>query len=153
MFRFVKTLGGHRQRVLQGRLFTEVKLRGSLKYWSVTCLIDCLLGKVSGAHREAWGKGSGHLVNDKAWWTLRGWRKDLLHDKCGLSARCAGPVTSGDDIRSAEYIFWIIQNMYYIWLFWLFYIMSGEMVGIVCRKCMSVISGQLALSRGYLLFN
>ena len=35
----------------------------------------------------------------------------------------------------------------------LFYIMSGVMVGIVCRKCMSVISGQLALSRGYLLFN
>ena len=31
--------------------------------------------------------------------------------------------------------------------------MSSEMVGIVCRKCMSVISGQLALSRGYLLFN
>ena len=60
-------------------------------------------------------------------------------------ARCAGPVTSGDDIRSAEYIFWIIQNLYYIWLFWLFYIMSGEMVGIVCRECMSVISGQLAL--------
>ena len=27
----------------------------------------------------------------------------------------------------------------------LFYIMSGVMVGIVCRKCMSVISGQLAL--------
>ena len=31
------------------------------------------------------------------------------------NARCAGPVTSGDDIRSAECIFWIIQNLYYIW--------------------------------------
>ena len=30
-------------------------------------------------------------------------------------ARCAGPVTSGDDIRSAECIFWIIQNLNYIW--------------------------------------
>ena len=38
-------------------------------------------------------------------------------------------------------------------VFLLFYIMSGVMVGIVSRKCMSVISGQLALSRGYLLFN
>ena len=65
-------------------------------------------------------------------------------------ARCAGPVTSGDDIRSAEYIFWMIKERM---SFWLFYIMSGEMVGIVCRGCMSVISGQLALSRGYLLFN
>ena len=35
----------------------------------------------------------------------------------------------------------------------LFYIMSSVMVGIVCRKCMSVISGQLALSIGYLLFH
>ena len=35
----------------------------------------------------------------------------------------------------------------------LFYIMPGVMVGIVCRKCMSVILGQLALSIGYLLFN
>ena len=35
----------------------------------------------------------------------------------------------------------------------LFSIMSGVMIGIVCRKYMRVISGQLALSIGYLLFN
>ena len=65
-------------------------------------------------------------------------------------------VTSGDDIRNVEISFLALYinsmpNRENIIL--LFYIVSGVMVGIVCKKIMSVISGQLALSIGYLLFN